>query len=184
MEAVRLDKGRRILAGMRAAGPTDYFVFFDDDDYASRRLTGYVRANSGANGWYIEHGYGVNHHGRIRIALHPFHKTCGSSHIIRSDLFDVPPEGDPAHDPYVRLFLGAHGAIPENYAKRGHPLLSLPFPGAVYRLDHPNSHSRTTTLFRQYIFNRENVTRRPDKLLRTLGRLRPVDAAFRREFYG
>ncbi len=38
-DAFRIDKGRRVLAGMLRAKPSDYFMIVDDDDFVSNRLS-------------------------------------------------------------------------------------------------------------------------------------------------
>lgn len=184
MAAFRSDKGRRALAGMRAAPGSEYFMIVDGDDFVSRDLSAYVKANRGADGWYVADGYGVNFRGTWTYRIEGrFHKTAGTSHIVRADLYDIPAEDDPAFIPYISKRLGAHGAITELFAEDGHPLAPLPFPGAAYVVGHPNSHSISNTLLRQYILNKDSL-RRPWRLPSKLARIGGVDQAFRQRFMG
>jgi hypothetical protein len=48
--AFRIDKGRRVLAGMLHARDCGHFMIVDDDDFVSRRLTGLAASEPGANG--------------------------------------------------------------------------------------------------------------------------------------
>jgi hypothetical protein len=59
----------------------------------------------------------------------------------------------------------------------------LPFPGTIYRVAHGGSHSQTPSLLKQYVFSRELI-RKPHLLVRNLVRLRLVDTAVKREFFG
>jgi hypothetical protein len=115
--------------------------------------------------------------------LDRFHKTCGSSHILNMSLIDIPPPDTEAFHDYVALWFGAHGAITEACERIGRPLEPLPFPGALYTLMNPNSHSRTNTLLRQYVFNK-SLLRAPMSLPARLSRLRRIDSQMRAEFFG
>lgn len=183
MNAVLLDKGRRIGAGMRAFPDSHYFMLMDDDDFVSRRLTEFVRANRGENGWYVNRGYGVGLDGSLAMALERFHKISGSSHIMRGDLLPLPDPDDPAYDPYVMKWLGTHGPTTELFEEIGKPLAPLPFPGAIYLVNNPNSHSISNALVRQYVLNKDTL-RRPWTFFEKFSRLKRIDNQFRAEFFG
>lgn len=55
-EAIRLDKGRRILAGILHAKEIKYLMLVDDDDLIHCELATYVSEHMGENGWYIKNG--------------------------------------------------------------------------------------------------------------------------------
>lgn len=57
-DALRLDKGRRVLAGMLHAGNMGHAMVVDYDDLVSKRLTSFVAENQTANGWYIANLFG------------------------------------------------------------------------------------------------------------------------------
>jgi hypothetical protein len=179
-EAVRFDKGRRILAGMLHVDSTCYFMVVDDDDFISNRLTEFVAAAPHANGWYIRDGY-VWSGGKWLYLHNDFSNYCGTSHIIRADLLHMPSSLDVASDAYIRRTLGSHLFIERDLAASGTPLAPLPFPGAIYRTGHIGSHSRSTAIFRHF-FLRWNVLRNPLRLGRRLLRLRLLDQAIHKEF--
>jgi hypothetical protein len=56
-EALRIDKGKRVLAGMLSSSNTNYFMVVDDDDFVHVDLCKFVSSNIGDNGWYINKGY-------------------------------------------------------------------------------------------------------------------------------
>lgn len=179
---VRVDKGRRLAAGLRVASGA-YFMAFDDDDYAHRELVAYVDGHRGPPGWYVRDGYGVDYGGSRAIALERFDTICGSSHILRRDLVSLPGESEAGHDDYAAKWLGGHGSKTDDYRARGVTLDPLPFAGVAYLCLNPNSHSRTNTILRNYVFNRSNLTR-PARLMAGLRRLRRIDDGFRRDFFG
>ena len=182
-EAVRLDKGRRILAGMLDAGATDYFMVVDDDDLISNKLTGFVKQHRGENGWFVYHGY-VWSPGKALIYRYPnFSMLCGTSHIIRADLFALPASMATAAETYIKKMLGSHVFITKHLQEQGTPLAALPFPGAVYRTGHTGSHSRSKDILSTYLLHRWLLTR-PLELGRRLGRLRLLGGGMRREFFG
>jgi hypothetical protein len=182
-DAVRLDKGRRVLAGMRAAGPTDYFMTVDDDDYLSNRVAGFVAQARGEPGWFLRDGYVWTTGGRLLYRHDNFNRYCGTSHIVRRDLLDLGVGDDEAGIAYVKRMLGSHIAIADALAQAGTPLLRLPFPGAVYRIGHASAHSQSPSLLRQFLFNRSRLAD-PRGLLRSLRRFRLRTARANREFFG
>src|SRR5262245_10744786 len=59
IQAVRLDKGSKLLVGLleaRKLNPT-YVMIFDADDRVSNRLAAYAHAHPFENGWYFPTGY-------------------------------------------------------------------------------------------------------------------------------
>jgi len=56
-DSFRFDKGRRVLAGILDADITGYLMIVDDDDFVSCRLTSFVAAHPGQNGWFVRDGY-------------------------------------------------------------------------------------------------------------------------------
>lgn len=178
----RLDKGRRVAAGLRASTGA-YYMAFDDDDFAHRDLVAFVDGHRGPPGWYVEDGFAVDYGGSHTIALDRFDTICGSTHVLRRDLLDWPAEDDPAHDEFAAKWLGGHGSKTADFKARGVTLAPVPFAAVAYLCRNPNSHSLTNTIWRNYILNRENLTR-PGQMLRYLSRLKRIDAGFRRDFFG
>jgi hypothetical protein len=79
--------------------------------------------------------------------------------------------------------LGSHVRVAEILAKRGTPLATLPFRGAVYRVANRASHSKTPSFLTKYFLN-WSALKRPRGLLRNASRLRLVGETMKREFFG
>jgi len=153
-EAIRLDKGRRVLAGMLAAGETGYFMIVDDDDFVSRDIVAHAAGHGGANGWTVQRGLVWTEGGRLVFLHSRFASFCGTSHIVRSDLYDLPASFETAEERYVKDMLGSHVRIDDILAGRGTPLSTLPFTGAVYRVGHAGAHSQSRGVLRTALLNR------------------------------
>ncbi|WP_157014534.1 galactosyl transferase [Mesorhizobium xinjiangense] len=182
-EAFRADKGRRVLMGMLAAPDSRYFMIVDDDDFVSSRIVQHVADDPEANGWTIERGYIWDDGGKILLEYDGFDRVCGTSLIVRADLYGVPDRFEDASLDWIKSMLGSHVRIADILAERGTPLAALPFPGAVYRVAHKGSHSQAPSLLVKYFLSREAM-KRPRRLLRNLGRLRLIGQAQEREFFG
>lgn len=182
-DAFRADKGRRVLAGMLAARDSRFFMIVDDDDFVSARIVEHAAAHPDANGWTIDRGYIWDDGGRLLLGHDDFNHLCGTSLIVRSDLYGVPERFEDASPDWVKSMLGSHVRIADILAARGTPLGALPFRGAVYRVAHKGSHSKAPSLVRKYFLSGE-AFRRPRRLVRNIGKLRLVDGNARREFFG
>lgn len=182
-EAFRIDKGRRVLAGMLHAGEMGHVMIVDDDDFVSNRLTGFVAANRQANGWYLGEGH-VWSDGGWLLYRHPdFSNTCGSSHVVRSDLYRLPPSFEVADDTYISQMLGSHIFLHEQLEASGTPLAPLPFLGAVYRIGHPEAHSQSDSIPRKYFLDRD-LLRQKKEFCRRIFRLGLKTRGIEREFFG
>jgi len=182
-DACRLDKGRRVLAGILEADKTGHVMVVDDDDFVSRRLTSFVAGYPGKNGWYVQSGYLWGDGGRLIYEYADFSRFCGTSHIIRADLYELPASVAAADPAYIRKMFGSHIFIREYLAARGQPLEPLPFVGAVYRIGHAGAHSKSPGLIKQVFFKRE-LLKNPLKLVGRFSRLRLLGAAVRGQFWG
>jgi hypothetical protein len=182
-EAFRADKGRRVLKGMLAARDSRFFMIVDDDDFVSARLARHVSENPHANGWTIDRGYIWDDGGSLLLGYDEFNHLCGTSLIVRSDLYGLPERFEDASLDWIKTMLGSHVRIADILAGRGTPLAPLPFRGAIYRVAHGGSHSKAPSLVKKYFLSREAIAR-PRRMLRHLGRLRLVGADARREFFG
>lgn len=151
LDRFRADKGRRVLAGLIAARPQGHVMIVDDDDFVSARLARFVAENSSANGWVVDEGYAWTQGGPLIYRTKGFSSMCGTSHIVRADLYESPDRMELATDEYIKFWLGSHRHIESILAGRGFPLVPLPFPGAIYRVGHPTSHGNSKGLLRQYI---------------------------------
>ncbi|SFI10148.1 galactosyl transferase [Albimonas pacifica] len=180
----RRDKGRRVADGLRAAGASRYFMIVDGDDLVSNRLSAHVLENDGANGWVFESGWCLDADGRFAMKLtERFEKVCGTSHILRADLFALPEPETPGYWERVELMLGSHVRVAGQVAQEGRPIAPLPFPGAAYLVGHANAHSLSRGVLRRYFLN-GNLVRQPAATLGQLRHLHRVGPAFRQEFMG
>lgn len=181
-DAFRIDKGRRVLAGMLEARDSRFFMIVDDDDFVSSRIVQHVSEHPDANGWMIDRGYVWDDGGRLLLGHDDFNHMCGTSLIIRADLYGLPERFEDATPEWIKTMLGSHIQLADLLAGRGAPLGTLPFRGAIYRVAHGGSHSGTPSLLSRY-FNRAEL-KRPKRMLRNASRLRPVGRAAKREFFG
>jgi hypothetical protein len=152
-EAVLLDKGTKLAVGVLAARDDDpsHIMVFDADDYLSRRIAGTVEgADPRADGWYIDQGYIYS---PTRHAVRPhnnFNYRCGTSHIVRTDLYRLPADLserstqtellERAQDSVSNL-LGSHMSIKKRFDAEGTPLRRLGYRGAVYNVGTGENHS-------------------------------------------
>jgi hypothetical protein len=181
-EAIRWDKGSRILSALRVASGK-FVMVVDDDDFVSRKLVSYVERNHQSNGWFIGNGFLWGHGGNFLACQSSFSSLCGTSHIIRRDLLEVPSDIDSADPAYVKEIHGSHQFVRKWLDRRGCPLEMLPFRGAVYRIGHPNAWSRSRSFFRTFLFNRY-VLSKPYELVVRLFRIRLLTRKIRSEFWG
>lgn len=181
-DAFRVDKGRRVLAGMLAARDSRFFMIVDDDDFVSNGIAAYAADHPEADGWTIDRGYIWDDGGRLLFAHDDFKSVCGTCLIVRADHYALPERFEDASLDWIKLMLGSHRELPRLLAERGTPLASLPFRGAVYRVGHGGSHSGFPSLLKQY-FGRSTL-RRPRQFVRNAAKLRPVGGAAREEFFG
>lgn len=181
-EAVRIDKGKRVLAGMLHAGEMQHVMVVDDDDFVSDQLSTIAAENPAANGWYIRDGYIWSEGSSYVYRFSDFSKLCGTCYVIRADLYRLPASFAEASDEYIKRMLGSHIVIRDYLANHGTPLAPLPFVGAVYRVGHIGSHSKSTGVFKHY-FPR-SLLKQPRELVRRLRRLKYLSPSITREYFG
>ncbi|QKD13823.1 galactosyl transferase [Mesorhizobium sp. NZP2077] len=179
-EAVRSDKGRRILEGFKELKPSSYVMIVDYDDFISNRLAAHVADKKAANGWYFSTGY-VYSGSRLTYIYHDFFEFCGTSLIIRADLFGLPDDLSQVPELIVRRNLGSHKFITKDLEARGQALESLPYPGAVYRVGHQGTTSGSRKLLSEML-PRWMLRHRPIEYVRRATRFRWMTASRRREF--
>jgi len=180
--ALRMDKGRRVLAGLRLV-EEGHVMIVDDDDFVSRKLTAFVAMNQENNGWYFLDGYVWQDRGKLIYPYRDFSKLCGTSHIIRRDLWKIPGNSEEISDNYIKKMLGSHIFIKEYLQDGGTQLEALPFHGAIYRFAHVNSHSKSNGLVKSFIFNR-NLARNPVDVIKRFIKIRFITKSIRAEFFG
>jgi hypothetical protein len=158
-EAFRFDKGRRVLAGMLYARPLGHIMIVDDDDFVHRNLAKYVSSNPENNGWSLTEGWIWPDGGDLVYRSSRFNMLCGTSHIIRADLYAIPSVSNEASDDYIKYWLGSHIFIESILKQRGIVLEPLPFAGAVYRVGHAGAHSQSSGSIGEYIDHAEDGSR-------------------------
>lgn len=168
-DAVRLDKGRRILTGALAMADTsDYFMYVDCDDLVSNKIAEHVKENSGANGWYVKHGYIWNDGGKLLLRYNKFSRLCGTSLIIKKSSLNLPKSVSLANEDYIKTMYGSHKLCQDGLEKQDLALQALPFDGAIYRVSHSLSHSSSGSFLKEHVFN----TYKPHKLIYNILNLR------------
>jgi len=140
-----------------------YVMMLDADDLVSNRLVDYVLKNRDPNGYIVENGYAYDWKANL-IAPIPgvwkksFDNVCGSCSVINFTLDDLPPlrGGDEGTD-YLAKHLSQHSQWKHVMRDFGRPLTPLPFPAAVYVLNHDNNLHYSIAQHRQ-----ESLPRRID----------------------
>jgi hypothetical protein len=131
----RQDRKRKAFVGLVAAQQFEpsHVMVVDADDCISHNLAEFVNRHSDKNGWFIEQGYEYkNGSDRIFLRKEAFHHFCGSSHILKYDLIDLP--NDPMHDD-LDPYSTNHKTMRKLMSRKGYDLEPLPFPGAVYVIE-------------------------------------------------
>lgn len=114
----------------------------DADDLVSRRLVEYVLDTDDPNGYVIKSGYAFDWTAR-RLAPIPgvfsrsFDSVCGSCLMVRWRPEDLPVKGDKEERLFDRL--KQHAQYQTVMEEAGRPLHEIPFPAAVYVMNHDNN---------------------------------------------
>jgi hypothetical protein len=178
-QAVRLDKGRRLLAGLALARPKGHVMFVDYDDIVSCRLAELVSRHPSSNGWFFQSGFLWSGGLDLLLCEPYFFKYCGTSHIVRSDLLPIPDVIEDANEQLVCRWLGSHIFIKDDFDKIGTSLNPLPFAGTIYRVGHCDATSGSSNLAAHLTLlgqrtSEEEVARK----------LRSLDDSLTQEFFG
>lgn len=141
------DRMNKFIVGIRLAKEMgcSHIMMADADDCVSKFLADFISKNERSYGYFLKRGYFYNHNSNvIKVMRKGFHQYCGTSHIVRSDLYDVSDETlskIPAritsrsqipkdiHDLYF-----SHRDVTKAVESKGGTLEPLPFFGAVYIL--------------------------------------------------
>lgn len=183
LDAFRMDKGRRVLAGMLAARSSRYFMIVDDDDLVSSRLAEFVSESMGPVGWKIDRGYVWNDGTKLFFEHDGFNHVCGSSLIISASIYNLPSKLEEADIDFVKKMMGSHHGVDAQMIANGTPLQPVPFRAAVYRVGHVGSHSQVSGILKKYVFT-GRWKRHPWRTLKRLARLRYRTQTLAREFFG
>lgn len=178
--AVRRDKGRRIAAAFKAGLQADYVMVLDYDDFVHKDLVATVEAGRGGAGWYLDGGYLFDGRRVLYRYAAGFNHICGSSHIVRTDLFDLLRAYAP--DDHVTRHLGSHRYVQADLAGLGHPLSRLGFYGAVYRVGYAGNTSRSGSIDRM-MFRLGPSVLNPLRTLKRLAKLTPMTGDLERAYF-
>jgi hypothetical protein len=180
-DAIRFDKGRRVLAGVLAASDAKFLMVVDDDDLVSNRLTGFVVDQPDTTGWRIDVGYSWTPGNRLLYRHSDFSGICGTSLIVPRAAFAIPPSVAEADPVLIREVFGSHVLVKQRLSEKGLLWKAIPFPGAIYRVGYVGNHSQTPSVVRTRVLNRASL-RNPLRLLANLSRCRIYGDSLRREF--
>lgn len=201
-QAVRMDKGARIMTALVAAQPEGHVMVVDYDDFISRRLAAHCAEHPDADGWYVESGWLYGGGAFVNAYPEKFSRLCGTSILVHSRLLRIPQTPGDIDFDYAGRMLGDHVFIRPELEEAGTPLVPLPFPGAIYRVGHRNSASLSvpmlsrvtnTAIMRsqdgfgsqtKYWLRFLRNFRMPGEILQGLTRFRPVTRSLRQEFFG
>ena len=180
----RLDKGTKVLFGSMFARDqgAQYIMNVDADDLISRRIPGYVATNKGAPGWYVNEGWVLPVGSKWAYRAENFDHLCGTSLIIRTDLFNIPDSIKKNSPKTISRNFGSHKFIADDLAAKGYPLEPIPFAASVYRTGHGENNSNPGSLFELY-FKRNWSPLNPVNFLGKIAKLRPFGNRLRQEFH-
>jgi hypothetical protein len=112
-------------------------VFLDADDLINRRLVGHLRASK-ARAFIFTEGYCYTaDRGALRPVPKLFHLMCGSSFAAEFSKADLPRSWEETDVPFRQF--GKHGQSAETAAALGMTVERVPFPAAVYIVNHSES---------------------------------------------
>ncbi len=180
LRATREDRGKKRLAGLQAARGRgfEYVMNVDADDLVSRKLLHWVRAGRGEPGWYITEGWLYRMGSRLIHKQSNFHKLCGSSHILRTELLHClcsPEDADNLEN--IPLLLGEHTKTADLMASYGYQITPLPYRAACYRVGHANNASLRKRHVELWM-----LRKKPSLLVRSATKTRFLTRKLRREF--
>lgn len=140
-----IDKGAKLAIGLAAArvDHPNHVMFIDCDDLVHCEVAAFANARAGHPGWYSPSGY-VHTTGTrsVQAMSTGFHRKCGSSAIIRTDLIPVPSDLpqtatkaeviEAVGFQHLYRLIGTHGKWEEHLTPLGVKVEPLPFPAAVW----------------------------------------------------
>lgn len=121
-----IDKAKKVLAAVdfsKQFNP-EHIMVVDADDCVNKDIAEFVNQHTKCDGWYLKQGY-LYEEGKKFIFLNTknFYQSCGSSIIIKYDLYPLLFSGD--------YYEHHNFALKDNIT-----LQELPFVGAIYIIKH------------------------------------------------
>lgn len=169
-EAIRADKGARVLAGIVASRADGHVMVVDYDDFISCHWAELSASAPDFPGWVVDSGI-VYDGGWLSYAqTSGFNELCGTSLAVHVRLLglDAGMRTDPEH---IRRVLGSHRFLAGDLEQIGTPLKRCPFPGAAYRVAGPENVSGSPSI-RKMFFRRKLLLSEPTTFLCHMSRLR------------
>jgi glycosyltransferase involved in cell wall biosynthesis len=139
-----MDRTRKVITGFLYAQKikSSHIMCVDADDCVSKHIAKFVNSYPQADGWFFKQGYVYYENSQlIRIMRKGFDSYCGTSNIVRTDLYQIPETLNESDEiEYRELIYNhyRHREIIGTLAKKGATLASLPFPGAIYTCNGEN----------------------------------------------
>lgn len=153
-----LDRLLKLLVGLESAkvfSPA-HVMFLDADDLVSNKLAEFVEQAPNSNGWFFINGYEYFYGSNRIFKRKYFHMRCGSSFIIRLDLYrSFFKEKMPSDISQIDVYYFCHNYLESRFFERGTPLEALPFEGAIYVTDNgENIFNQTDLYLKQLLISR------------------------------
>jgi hypothetical protein len=129
------DRTRKMVTGIVKAKQlgASHIMAVDADDCVSNHLAEFVCRHPQKAGWFIKQGY-YYQDGRnfVKVMRKGFDRYCGTSTIVRADLYDLPDTCD--REALATHFYHnyRHREIKETLESKGFAIEPLPFKGAIY----------------------------------------------------
>jgi FkbM family methyltransferase len=131
---------RRLLGSFLRDLGGGYFFPLDADDLIHKDLVQSVLEGDNRRGYRVERGYAQDFSNQRLAPVPgvwsvPFDRVCGSSAVLYFNADELPRDGRSDPDLYFNLFQ-SHAYWPIVAEEYGRPLETLPFPAAVYVVNH------------------------------------------------
>ena len=180
-EAIRADKGRRVLSGLIAARPSGHVMVVDYDDFVHRRLASHAADHPDQAGWYLGSGLVYDGSRIIYRITSEFDELCGTSLILHSNTLDIPGSMNDIDETYLRQWFGSHKFAKRLLAASGRPLARLPFDGAVYRIGYAGATSASSSVIQTFA-PKYLLRKQPRRFFSQVKSLRLLSQTIREDF--
>ncbi|PMG02419.1 hypothetical protein BCV00_17300 [Vibrio breoganii] len=155
-KSVRKDKGLRVVSGMMEVRDYKYFMVIDDDDFINKDICKFISENMDLKygGWIIGNGYIWEDGSRFMYHTSSFNHQCGSCNIINTNFVTIPESINDIDLDYISKVFGSHVFVEDEVRSKNGKIGTIPFPGAIYRVNSGNNHSGSNHPIRLMFLNR------------------------------
>ncbi|MBM7068314.1 hypothetical protein [Actibacterium sp. 188UL27-1] len=134
----RVDKGRRLLAGLDGVPPEAFVMNVDDDDLLHSDVVRTIQAGSDStDGWVIDRGYVWFDGSSDIFEADGLHLACGTTIAVRAKHFKFSDQSALEDD--ILIELAGHRDWFALLNSDGLSYERVPFRGVIYRRGHANS---------------------------------------------